>query len=354
MTISLALATEQNLEDTQGWTSSPNTRGSIDIIWSCFITIFLCGWTSIYVNVPPLGAGKLKQFERKFMVFLEALAGPEFIFHTALSQYISARRSVKEFEEPGYQGWTTRHGFFADMGGFVLDPPDFVPFPLTVSQLHYLVCHGYVDYTAVHLSHAEINDRNKLDGISRLITSAQLFWSVLNITARWITGLSITTLEISTLGFVFCSLCTRPMTEILIKAGPGASEPYRDTPMDFAKRNPHWFGVIWHYCVQWPAKFGVPFHPLKRPIDKVWDDEFGELGVLGNFALMIVQLGFSGIHIAAWNFHFPTRTEAFLWHLTSVYIMASMVATWALLSYSFELHPKLVDCWRRRKSGHRI
>jgi hypothetical protein len=186
------------------------------------LTIFLCGWTSICVNVPPLGSGRLKQFERKFLVFLEALAGPEFIFHTALGQYLSAQRSVKEFEESGFSGWTLKHGFFADMGGFVLDPPDFVPIPLNVVQVHYLVCEEHLDFEDVLLSPSAISDKNKFDGVSRLIAASQLSWTVLNIAARAAQGMAITTLEISTIGFVFC-----------IQAGPAAAEPYIYTPMEF-------------------------------------------------------------------------------------------------------------------------
>ena len=40
----------------QGWTSSPNGRGTIDIIEACFITIGLCAWTMLCLNVPPLDA----------------------------------------------------------------------------------------------------------------------------------------------------------------------------------------------------------------------------------------------------------------------------------------------------------
>jgi hypothetical protein len=75
------------------------------------------------------------------------------------------------------------------------------------------------------------------------------------------------------------------------------------------------------------ASLGLHFHPRKRPLDKVWDDEFIELGLWGNVVLAVVQFGFAAIHMAAWNFHFPTGTEAFLWHLSCLYILGSMAAT---------------------------
>ena len=318
------------------------------------------------MNVPPLGSGRLRQFERKLLVFCQTLIGPEFIFHTALGQYISARRSVEDFHASGFQGWTLKHGFFADMGGFVLDPSDFVPFPLNVNQVHYLLCNGYIDYSAVHLSASDISDRNKFDGMSRLITSAQLFWFVLNTIARAAQGLAITTLEISTIGFAFCSLCTyfcwrhkpqdisepirlRPkasMADILVQAGSAAAKPYKYTPMDFAGRRPHWFGVMWAYVVQLPSSIGIHLHPRRRPIDKIWDDEYGELGLWQSLVLMLVQFGFAGIHIAAWNFDFPTSVEAMLWHISTVYVFASMIMTWLIFAYAFEIEPRIIRNWR--------
>jgi hypothetical protein len=35
-----------------GWVASPNERGTIDIVWSCIVTIFLCSWSVLFLNVP--------------------------------------------------------------------------------------------------------------------------------------------------------------------------------------------------------------------------------------------------------------------------------------------------------------
>ncbi|KAK3342075.1 hypothetical protein B0T25DRAFT_626451 [Lasiosphaeria hispida] len=305
--------TQRGEEDIiHGWRSSPDTRGTGDIIWSCLLTIFLCTWTSICVNVPPLNS-------------------------TAWDQLTAAKRSIQDFADIGHLGWTLRHGFFADMGGFVLHPTDFVPFPINVNQLHYLVAHGYIDYSTIHLSLGEINDRNKFDSMSRLLSFVQLLWTTVNIIARAVNGLYITTLEITTIAFVFCSLCTyvfwreKPsgvtepihivpnatMANILIKAGPISAKPYRLTPMDFADRRPHWFGVTWDWAMRVGSVCGVDFHNTKRPVDKLWDDEFAELGLSGNLALALIQFGFAGIHLAAWNFRFPTACEKALWHIAT-------------------------------------
>lgn len=293
------------------------------------------------------------------LVFCEALAGPEFIFHTALGQYISARQSVKEFTDAGFEGWTTRHGFFADMGGFVLHPPDFVPFPLTVSHLHYLVTHGHVDVSHVLVTDSEIEDKNKFDTLTRIITVLQLSWFVINVVARACLGMAITTLELSTICFIFCTLftcfCWRhkqqdvscpiiiqpkiPLADILVHAGPVAARPYPYTPLDFARRKPHYFEHIWRYCFNLPGYVGFHFHPVERPIANIWDDQFYYLTPGANALLASVQFGFAAIHFAAWHFYFPSDGERLMWRVSSIYVACSMACTWVLIYWKFMAWP---------------
>lgn len=362
LTLSLGPGPEGTPATSQGWTSSPDGRGTLDIIWSCFLTVFLCGWTTICVNVPPLGATRMGNLWRKFLVFCEALAGPEFIVHTAIGQYISARLSVKEFCDAGYGGWTIQHGFFADMGGFVLQPPDFVPFPLTAPQVHYLVTRGYIDISDVLLTRSEIEDKNKFDTLTRIITMVQLSWFVVTVLARAALGMAITTLELSTLGFIFCTLFTYffwrhkpqdvscpiiiqpkiPLADILVQAGSVASRPYSQTPMDFAKRKEHLFERVWRYSFNIPNYLGVHFHPMQRPITKVWDDQFYDLTLGASALLAVVQFGFAAIHFGAWNFHFPSNGERLMWRISCIYIICSMVCTWFTIYLTFVAWPWIV------------
>lgn len=49
----------------EGWVSSPNGRGTFDIIWGCLLTIFLCTWTSLHLNIPSLHEKYLHRWFRK-------------------------------------------------------------------------------------------------------------------------------------------------------------------------------------------------------------------------------------------------------------------------------------------------
>ncbi|KAJ9134319.1 hypothetical protein NKR23_g10276 [Pleurostoma richardsiae] len=259
------------------------------------------------------------------------------------------------------------------MGGFVLHPSDFVPFPLTVSQLHYLVTHGYVDFGDVLLTKSEIEDKNKFDTLARIITVLQLFWFVINVLARAALGMAITTLELSTAAFIFCTLFTyfcwrhkpqdvsepviiKPnvkLAEILVQAGPAAARPYSHTPLDFAKRKAHVFEYMWRYTFNVVKFVNIHFHPVERPITKIWDDQFFDLPPLANALLALVQLGFAAIHLLAWNFHFPSSVERLLWRIFSIYITCSVVCTWAALYWAFEAWPRIVGWLEDRQTTKR-
>lgn len=161
----------------QGWVSQPNFRGTFDIALSCAVTIFLCNWSSICVNVPPSHHGRLDIFMDKWHMFCLSLLGPEFIFCMALGQYMSARASRDSFHNSGYKDWTLTHGFFADMGGFIFQPRAWNQFPIDARQLHYLVTRGYVTYPEV--SKAFIDDKNKTDGLARWGRSYRLDQAIL-------------------------------------------------------------------------------------------------------------------------------------------------------------------------------
>lgn len=192
----------------QEWTSPPNGRGTLDIIWSCHVTVFLCCWSVLCVNVPPPTWGAWRRIHAKAIAALMSGFGPEFTFQLALGQWSSARRSVAAFKKSGYNDWTMKHAFLADMGGFVLHPSDWIAFPLTAKQIHYLVTHEFVSYEDVRLSKHIIDDKNKAAGVVRLITVCQILWFCINCFGRLAQHLVLTTMELSVLSYIMCTTGT--------------------------------------------------------------------------------------------------------------------------------------------------
>jgi hypothetical protein len=63
------------------------------------------------------------------------------------------------------------------MGGFVLEMPDYLPFPIDAHQLHYLVAHNFMAFPITDEN--AIRDQNKADGFARVLTSIQVLWFAL-------------------------------------------------------------------------------------------------------------------------------------------------------------------------------
>ena len=105
-----------------GWANQPNNRGTLDILWSCLFTVFLCTWVMLCLNLPSPQESYWRTFLRKLRWMVLAIMGPEFVLAFAYGQWAAAKASVKGFAALNQPDWSLRHAFFANMGGFVLQP----------------------------------------------------------------------------------------------------------------------------------------------------------------------------------------------------------------------------------------
>ena len=356
-----------------GWIPQPNGRGSIDILQSCALTIFLCAWSVLFLNIPAQRESRLDFFKDKMRWMGFVLFFPEVLTGIAAEQWRSASQSVEDFAqlqnewESALQStkppenvsqmrsnlsriksspWTMRHAFYADIGGLLLDCPDFTPFPIDGQQTVYLVKNDHLKYPDVQ--EKAIWDKNKADGFARSLTLVQITWFAIQAFARCAQHLALSSFELSTLAFVFCTLnsffflrhkpldvdtpiilrSTAKLEEILVKAGDRVCERYSETPLDFVRPPtsrssllaPFWFGVraVFHWGSKreaLPVKtFGNSKTTPPRGI-KVADIIYGHL----------FTLAYLGIHLAAWHFDFPTLIERILWRTSSLVLISSLI-----------------------------
>lgn len=75
-----------------GLTSSANYRGTLDIVWSCVLTITACIYTALHLNIP-------SNTWRKVEWAAVALLAPELVLYSALRQFADARDLVKKLNE---------------------------------------------------------------------------------------------------------------------------------------------------------------------------------------------------------------------------------------------------------------
>lgn len=332
------------------------------------LSIFLCTWSIICINLPAPDTPYYMMWWRRAWMTSVGLIAPEVMFGFAIVQYCSARRSVRAFEDSGYDNWSLMHAFFADAGGFILHTADYPPFPVTGLQLHYLITHDYI--AMPQLSKKHISDRNKVDGMLRFLSLWQVFWFCLNEFFRFISGLHISALELTTVANIIITvpsaICwyskpqdvTMPeviysdtsIAQVILESRcPKAGGFYRYSPLDFVDR------AEWSWSKQWCHYTNILRHILRPfrldhwfphtvPVTRIQTTYVPALSAPLYLVLSLVSLTYMSMFILGWNHTFPTAIEQQLWRCAS---LTSLVMAFCCLFFEF-LGWNWWPTWRQR------
>ncbi len=364
-----------------GWTNGPAGRGTLDITWSCIITMFLCSWSILCLNVPGPKETGFQVLWRKLSLTALGVLCPELMFSFAYGQWLQARQSVRDFSQaaPGdspalhkrstlgwIKGiftctglisesrsttrWTMKEAFFAEMGGFRLRTRDFAAFPLDAKQVHYLVSNGHMDLPT--LNERVIEDKNKADGLLRAITLCQILWFLVNVIGRWAQRLVVITLELTTVSFILCSSMTaffwwRKPADVLLPVNIDSDismsnllqaeiqtlTAWNRTPLDFVSREEWWWSKCWSNFVNILRNMRLSFGSDVKPIDRIGDTQLkavsrGKQWIIGLLAYVYLAVLFAG-----WNHEFLTSVEQTLWRAACGTMMGSVT----VLLFALEL-----------------
>ena len=245
--------------NTTPWKSEPNFRGSYDILSNCIVTISLCAWTALHLNVPEHGTAG-RQWLRKTKWLGLGLAAPEMVVYVAWRQRQEAKRLLRDvrkhlgqMKQPSFlcrllgkchllgrrspkadrgmdsaasspstasvgsrlllPDWTLAHGFYAVMGGFAFDTSDasevFLPgcktrATVTASGLRFLLDHE--PDLLPDISKEQIEDKSKADGLKKFLVCVQATWFCASCISRLASSLPISLLELNAMGHAACAL----------------------------------------------------------------------------------------------------------------------------------------------------
>ena len=323
-----------------GWTSSPNTRGTIDIIWSCVFLVFLSTWTTLHNNVPPLKKGPWWRLRNKALLMAVGLLAPEYIATVAFTELRTALTVQSHMKDLGYKQWTLAQSYFVAMGGYMLqcggdykpisaenfikwqrsgiirvlrstetdysDPKsqlvdDAVMEPKSIPELvraPQLTSHDTI-VELPWISKEEITSRGKADVFLKGIACAQIGWLLVQYVARRVQSLATSSLEALTVAYVVCAL---------FSYCAWWKKPYDlESPTIVAVPPEHEVSSL------------LEGKPLSIPMND--DPDLPLLhDVLWTFILPCTAavLSFSVLHFLAWNGHFETLTEEWLWRASSI------------------------------------
>ena len=201
---------------------------------------------------------------------------------------------------------------------------------LNSMQMLYAIREGIVPVPDT--SAEELNDRSKGDALVKGLACLHIIWLIVQILARGIEGLAITQLEIMILGFSACALL---IYFLLFHKPQDVKVPiYIDVPgvltrgqiIQLAARSPVATLMVKQFWLHGVAiramannifpwtpgiRFQLPYL-MKEPV--FLNPHL--IGIGGGGAI------FGGIHVAAWNFAFPTPVERLLWRVSATYLVA--------------------------------
>lgn len=79
-----------------GWQSDPRGRGTFTLISSCVLTLTICVYSAMHLNVPPPGESIFRSWMRNIKWALLGIFGPEMVVFLAWQQYLSAKTLVQK------------------------------------------------------------------------------------------------------------------------------------------------------------------------------------------------------------------------------------------------------------------
>ena len=228
------------------WQSEPSTRGTWSILSTCIITISLCLWTAVHLNIPPPNQKHAQYWWKLYWLGIGLLA-PELVAYMAWYQRMVVVKGFKDIQEAiGQQPrvswlnrfwdwyyeqrtleedgetesetpisdaknkWTMTHAFYAYMGGFALDssgtdnpilPPGHEQMRLTLKGV--VVALRLRPELLKNFPVETIIDKSKASPLAKAIVCFQAVWFCVQCLERIIHSAPISLLEVRRLQRTF-------------------------------------------------------------------------------------------------------------------------------------------------------
>ena len=174
----------------------------------------------------------------------------------------------------------------------------------------------------------EIEDKAKSNWLAKFLVLFQTSWFVTQCIARGIKHLPLTHLEIVTLAYAVMNFAiyyfwwnkphnvNRPV-RVFRKSDLGAMQPQVEE--ETRKAGTTWkerLETMYHFFAGGSDRFVDLSHRDKVP--RFWANSTNKEAKIANMRVNVVAGFFGGIHCIAWDYSFPTRTELWIWRISSI------------------------------------
>ena len=355
------------------WSPSVGRRSTLDLVQACVLTLILCSWTAVHPDIPT-GEMQRKWKYEKLLCALCALLAPEIILWIAFDELWESRLIYLELEAESKievifpanplssnsnqntdEGWIKTSmprlwrtlcgtwrtlcgtwrtlcrpwhmvfppglegGFYIEMGGFELvsalseerDLPSEFKGRVTPRGAIELAQHGLLPVVPLAL----INDQSKSDKLAKFLVCLQAGWMIAQCIARVAQSLPLTLLELHTVmhavyAFLIFLVWIKKPHDVMVTTKVKVDDKMlkilegivRDESPGFKLIEPvksRTMAVERSSCGLSQSK--------KSPISE---------SVMACLAFPL----YGGVHLAAWNVHFPSNLERILWIASAISI----------------------------------
>jgi len=325
----------------------PSGRGTVGLLWSCILTLWPCVWTAIHLNMPPRHSTPWQRFLTKLPFAAVTLVFPEFMLLLVVLQFRSAWHFANEMNrvidswndsetasrEPpkveihqscpasaitsrtSFQRWNLTTAFFGIMGGFQAkfgDGSDFRGDPNTPILTPRLLIRLAKEKMLPPVDNHLCKGRGKSDEIGKLFVIGQVSWFVLQCIGRKASGLPVTLLEINTAVHVACAI---GIYTLMWFKPQGATEPLM---IDVSKCTA---------CDHFIMENKQELVSLAKNLDPPYHADF-YTDTLAFITLISLGVIYGGLHMVAWDAHFPSYAEQILWRVSALTITVSSPIYW--------------------------
>ncbi|KAG8166275.1 hypothetical protein KVR01_004827 [Diaporthe batatas] len=300
--------------ETTGFVPEPNCgRGTLGIVWACLPTVAFVLYTAIHKDAH---RSMPRSMWALFVFFV-----PESMPASAIDQLIKASRLKKRLRAlQGWQSWTLKQSFLvvkrgvreAD-GGDIITPNRLVELAERHQYLgdeKYGLKGGGVCMDMLPSGDA-IDRRSKKGWFEKLLAGCQALWFCANIVSRLVEGYTVTPLEDLTIAYTCCGLIA---TLAWLRCPQDISESF-EVDLDVVDDGVLAAVECGHPLDEEPTSINATSGSSStiRPTSPVTGSDWFMMTTV-----CVVLSLLAAIHMAEWNYAFPSAAEAWIWRCCSV------------------------------------
>ncbi|KAF2103358.1 hypothetical protein NA57DRAFT_52882 [Rhizodiscina lignyota] len=191
--------------DLVGYTPEPNAgRGTVNILWTCLATVFLCTYTVLHLDVPSR-SDKWHLIRRKIKWVAIGVLVPELIAWIAFDQWLYARRTWKLMRQYSWSTATMLDAHFLAMQGIsVRTNSGTVQRTINKEMVEQFV--KIEEYRKAFPPVELIRDKSKTDFLGKLMTCLQILWFLIQVLSRKLQGHDVSLIDVSNVSYVLLAL----------------------------------------------------------------------------------------------------------------------------------------------------